>query len=227
MSSLLKKLIIGTPLESVARAILKKPKVAFENSPQYWDERYQQNGTSGSGSYGRLAAFKAEFLNAFVAKNAVQTVIEFGCGDGNQLSSATYPDYVGVDVSRTAVEKCAARFAGTPGRRFVHLPDYVVAPHDLAMSLDVIYHLVEDEIYARYMETLFKSSSRFVIVYSSDYDEATSASGHVRHRKFSDWVAKNAPEFALIETIPNRFPFDAQDPDNTSLADFFLYALKA
>jgi hypothetical protein len=43
------------------------------------------------GSYGKFAAFKAEVLNAFVQEMRVDTVIEFGCGDGNQLTLARYP----------------------------------------------------------------------------------------------------------------------------------------
>src|SRR5579864_6395854 len=75
----------------------------FPGSQTYWDQRYAEGGTSGSGSYGEQAAFKAEILNGFVARHGIQSVIEFGCGDGNQLSLASYPSYVGLDVSRTAI----------------------------------------------------------------------------------------------------------------------------
>jgi hypothetical protein len=35
------------------------------SSANYWERRYADGGTSGSGSYGRLAEFKATFLNAW------------------------------------------------------------------------------------------------------------------------------------------------------------------
>jgi hypothetical protein len=50
-------------------------------------DRYGQGGTSGFGSYRRLAEFKAETLNGFVARMRIQSVIRYGCGDGAQLAS--------------------------------------------------------------------------------------------------------------------------------------------
>lgn len=74
----------------------------FGGSREYWEARYSQDGDSGSGSIGRLARFKAEFLNSFVLEHDVGSVIEFGCGDGRQLQLAEYPRYIGLDVSRVA-----------------------------------------------------------------------------------------------------------------------------
>ena len=70
-----------------------------------------KGGTSGSGSYNQLAHFKAEILNKFVADHEVQTVIEFGFGDGNQLMLARYPQYTGFEVSQVAVDLCRQKFA--------------------------------------------------------------------------------------------------------------------
>src|SRR5689334_14993422 len=81
-------------------------------SASYWADRYQAGGNSGVGSYGVLADFKAATLNDFVAANNVGSVIEFGCGDGNQLSLANYPRYLGLDVAKGAIELCRTRFGG-------------------------------------------------------------------------------------------------------------------
>jgi hypothetical protein len=37
----------------------------------------------------------------------VRSAIEFGCGDGHQLTLVDYPRYTGVDVSETIVRHCA------------------------------------------------------------------------------------------------------------------------
>lgn len=96
----------------------------FDDTRSYWERRYAAGGTSGSGSYGRLAQFKAEILNAFVSENDVRTVLEFGCGDGHQLGLARYPSYTGLDVSATAVQLCKERFADDPTKSFfVYTPD--------------------------------------------------------------------------------------------------------
>ena len=79
---------------------------AFQSSA-YWQERYRQGSNSGPGSYGRLALFKAEIVNRFVRDHNIADIIEFGSGDGAQLTLADYPRYVGVDVS-PARWRCAA-----------------------------------------------------------------------------------------------------------------------
>src|SRR5438270_10704846 len=66
-------------------------RAGFDNSSSYWNRRYVAGGTSGAGSYGRLARFKADVLNAFVAESGIASVIEFGCGDGAQLALSNYP----------------------------------------------------------------------------------------------------------------------------------------
>ena len=226
MKNILRRIIIDSPLEGLIRKILNKPKIEFKTSPEYWDLRYKANGNSGSGSYGRLAQFKAEVINAFVADNHVQTVIEFGCGDGNQLHLSKYKSYVGVDVSNTAIQICRNQFSKDPTKTFFHSDQYSGEKAELALSLDVIYHLVEDEIFEKYMASLFGAAERHVIIYATDSDDDVYNAAHVRHRRFTGWIEKNASDFKLIRHIPNRYPYSEADPDNTSFADFFIYGRK-
>lgn len=222
----IKNTLIGTPLEPIARSIYKqfsqRGKLDFTTSSDYWEQRYLDGGNSGAGSYGRLALYKAEVLNDFVAQHEIDSVIEFGSGDGNQLNYAKYPAYTGVDVSKKAVLDCQARFAEDTSKTFVTLAAYEGQKADLALSLDVIYHLVEDATYENYMETLYDAANRFVIVYTSNKNEQHEAE-HVRHRRFTDWVDQKRKDFRLTAHLPNRFPFDTKNPDNTSFADFFIF----
>lgn len=196
----------------------------FSNSADYWEDRYRSGGHSGAGSYSRLAAFKAEVLNDFVARNAIRSVIEFGVGDGAQLQLAEYPDYVGVDVSKTVVDATRAKFAADRSVRILHtseVRDEYKA--DLALSLDVIYHLVEDGVFDHYMRSLFAAAKRYVIVYSSNFDSSW-PDPHVRHREFTRWVEAKQPEFTPAKTIENRYPYCKKDPNNTSFANFHIFA---
>jgi SAM-dependent methyltransferase len=193
----------------------------FSTSEAYWDERYRLGGHSGAGSYGRLARFKADFLNRFVKDHDIASVIEFGSGDGAQLVLAEYRNYLGVDVSEEAVARCRSLYDARPGFRFIHLSEVEGAKADLALSLDVIYHLVEDQVYVDYMQRLFDAALRYVIIYASNWEERSVA--HVRHRRFTDWVEANRGGFDLARFQANEFPFDPQDPDNTSFADFYIY----
>ncbi len=206
---------------SVQRLVAKFGSGDF-SSADYWDRRYRNRGNSGPGSYNRLALFKAETINAFVAAHAVRSVIEFGSGDGSQLALADYPDYVGVDVSAAIVEETQRRFANDPNKRFIHTSQ--LGPGDraeLSMSLDVIFHLVEDDVFDNYMTRLFAAATRYVVIYSSNFERRDAR--HVRHRRFTDWIERNRPDFRLADTIANPWPEDVRDMDNTSVADFFIY----
>lgn len=104
--------------------------------------------------------------------------------------------------------------------------DEVHETANLTLSLDVIYHLVEDVTFTEYMERLFHSSEKFVIIYASNYDKQVMVYGkisHVRHRKFTDWIDQNATNFKLIAHIPNKYPSTESEPDMTSFADFYIF----
>ncbi|HAU21098.1 MAG TPA: hypothetical protein DCS24_00625 [Erythrobacter sp.] len=192
------------------------------DSTNYWEQRYIKGKNSGPGSYNQLARFKAEVLNQFVEKHGVQSVLELGSGDGAQLALADYPEYLGVDVSRTIIEQVREKFADQENLQFLHLEDVTNERAELTLSLDVIYHLIEDQIFSEHLTQLFDRADRFVIIYSSNTDDSAD-SVHVRHRRFTDWVAANRSEFELLEKIPNRHPFDLNDQDSTSFADFYIY----
>lgn len=192
----------------------------FPGSERYWDERYARGGTSGAGSTSRLAAFKANVVNEFVAEHGVETVIEYGSGDGGQLRLARYPSYLGFDVSPTAVELCRESFADDPTKRFELMGDYAGETAQLTLSLDVLYHLIEDEVFEAYMRRLFDSSERFVIVYSSDYDGPHQH--HERRRRFTDWVAANEPGWNLSRHVPNPYPLPEGDEPGSD-CDFYVY----
>ena len=215
--------IVGIALKRVYRSVVSKSGLAFHSSDQYWDDRYRKGGNSGPGSYNRLAYFKAEVLNQFVRDHGVEKVIEFGCGDGAQVRLAEYPSYIGVDVSPWAVNACKKMYCGDTCKTFLLSTEVPSARKaDLALSLDVIFHLVEDEIFESYMRKMFQVAARYVVIYSSNHEQAWS-DPHVRHRAFSQWVDRNQPEWQLREVIRNKYPFDPSDPDNTSFSDFFIY----
>ena len=196
---------------------------SFTSSERYWEDRYHRGGNSGSGTYGRLAAFKAATLNEFIAANDIRSVIEFGSGDGALLGLTNYPHYTGVDVSSSILEATRAKFADDSSKRFIHT-DNLTDEHtaDLALSLDVIYHLVEDEVFETYMQRLFSAAIRFVIIYSSDVDKG-SHSPHVRQRQFTKWVKANRSDFTMSRKIPNPYPYSEKEPEETTWSDFYIY----
>jgi hypothetical protein len=194
----------------------------FPGSRAYWEERYANGGDSGVGSYSKFAGFKAEILNDFVASNSIDTVIEFGCGDGNQLSLSQYPSYLGFDISATAVDVCLHKFARDRSKSFKTLDLYAGERADLALSLDVIFHLIDNQEFEEHMCILFNSSDRFVIIYSSNTDVNKHADSHVKHRKFTMWFKANAAGWSLDCRVANRYPYKG-DFKKGSLAEFYFY----
>jgi SAM-dependent methyltransferase len=209
------------PLPGARQVSLLRQRLAYTDSARFWEQNYAQGQTSGSGSYGILAEGKSRFLNDLVRQRAVRSVIEFGCGDGNQLSLASYPSYVGLDVSRSAIALCQRRFAEDTGKSFFLYDGECftdragVFTADLALSLDVIYHLTEDAVFETYLTHLFAAGQRLVVVYSTNR-ELSGTAPHVRHRHFTPWVEANCSGWAL--TGVTRGPSTEQ-----ARADFFVY----
>lgn len=195
----------------------------FTDSASYWENRYALGQNSGVGSYAELAQFKAEVLNGFVVEQGIRSVLELGCGDGNQLSLARYPSYVGFDVSPTAVALCRSRFRRDRTKTFeVYDPQRfaVLSPRaELVLSLDVVFHLVEDEVFDRHLHELFASADRFVCVYASNED-TPDIGDHVRHRVFTDWVAEHRPDWHVVRHVENPYRAALEG----AVSDFWFFA---
>lgn len=228
----LKSVVKRIPLVGTAARALRVTykKAVFPGSQAYWEQNYARGGNSGAGSYGEQADFKAEVLNQFVQTHNIQSVIEFGSGDGNQLSLANYPKYIGLDVSKTAIQLCMNRFDGDATKSFYfydpdHFVDNARLFHaDLAISLEVIFHLIEDVVFDQYMRYLFAAADRYVIVFSSNTDQTSYLeAAHYKNRRFSVWVENHCPNWTLNEVIPNRYPFDEKTRAG-STSDFYIYA---
>jgi len=215
IKELTKKIPIIYSLISPIWNLLSKKFLKFNNSTAYWINRYRLGGNSGAGSYGRMAEFKAYIINSFVKDNKIDSVIDFGCGDGNQLKSFKFPNYIGYDVSSRALSLCRKTFKNDNMKKFKKFNEYEGEFADLALSLDVIFHLVEDEVFENYMNVLFSSSKKFVIIYSSNIDVNNNRPQHIKHRNFSKWVKNNKFDWKLANHIPNKY--------SNSIVDFFIY----
>ena len=217
--------MIARIFRRIRRMISGQPKsLIFSNSSQYWEDRYNIGSNSGAGSYGKLARFKADVLNDFVLKHGINSVVEYGCGDGAQLELANYPEYTGFDVSPRAVTICREKLSGRLNCQFFETKIFLEkeGSFDLALSLDVIYHLIEDDVFDAYMKRLFAASKNFVIIYSNNIDKKFDAP-HVRGRKFTLWCDEHAKDWSLYQVIENLYPYDPAAPNDTSHSDFYIY----
>lgn len=198
------------------------PLLGFGGSRNYWESRYGFGGDSGAGSQGEAAIYKANVINSFIGLRGVKSVIEFGCGDGRQLLLSAYPRYVGVDVSVRAVQMCEERFASDPSKRFEVLDLYNGETAELSLSLDVIYHLVEDQVYRNHLDQLFRAATRYVVIYSTSAEHKMSSMRHVRHRKIEDYIMATYPHFKRMVADESALP-PPVERSRAGYTRFFLF----
>lgn len=186
-----------------------------------WEHRYLSGGNSGNGSYGELCDYKAKFINTFVNEKNIKSIIEFGSGDGNQMEHFEVDNYIGLDISEQVINTCKQKYKDIANKIFITYDEYYKQfnknKYDLSISLDVIYHLVEDAVYEKYMDDLFNSTNKFVIIYSTNWKEKYNGS-HVYHRNFTKYIDIMFKNAKLIHHEPNKFP-------SQSTAEFYIYEL--
>lgn len=174
-------------------------------SSQYWENRYASGDNSGLGSYNKEAEEKAKHINSVISQYDVKTINDYGHGDGNQLTYLKgFEKYYGYDVSKTIRDKCKAKFKDECYTFVANLAD-LPTPSDLALSLDVIYHLVEDETYEEHMKHLFLGN-KYVLIYSTNETLTRNEPSHCKARHFTPYVKQNFPNYRLIEETSPLHP---------------------
>jgi hypothetical protein len=194
------------------------------SSLDYWRNRYAVGQNSGAGSYGEMAQFKADTLNSFIYRNSIEDCIEFGCGDGNQLNLLRIPRYLGLDVAPGAIDICTTKFSDDETKSFaVYLPSHFTNKGflraDLTLSMDVILHLIEDDMYESYMENLFTAATKYVAIFTTATDiQSPKMAVHNFFRDHRPWVSQNAADFKEIEVALS--PENLKYPEGTG---FYFY----
>ncbi|MCB0917616.1 MAG: class I SAM-dependent methyltransferase [Actinobacteria bacterium] len=171
----------------------------------YWEDRYSSGGTSGVGSYGKQGAYKAAVVNAFIEANEVGDVMEFGCGDSAQLSEYHLGEYLGLDVSAAAIEKCRERFGDDPRKHFqLYRPgDGATLPQaDMTMTLEVLMHITVEQDYVRTVADLLGSARRYVVIFNPlwpllDYRRGSTE----RHHDILAELERYREEFHISEPL--------------------------
>lgn len=180
---------------------------------KYWTERYSTGGNSGYGSQDlKSVRFKADYVNEVIKKYNIKTICELGCGDGNQLKYFNgYSKYYGYDIASVAVSMCKKQYERDSNKIFCYeIEEVLNKKYDLALSLDVLYHLIENDMYRKYLHDLF-SISDIVCIFSTNHTNPVGAS-HVISRIFTKDVDES---FELIDS-----------KEFTSTIGFYLYKKK-
>jgi len=185
----------------------------YKNSSvcKFWEKHYQKGGESGRSSTLHFGEFKIEIINNFIKQYNIESLIDYGCGDGVLISHFNVKKYVGLDISDFIVNQCKEMFKYDNSKQFyTYKDDYNNIKYNLSLSLDVICHLKEDNIYKQYLDDLFNSSSKYIIIYSSNHNDLIPAnktnSSSSFHRNFTKDIEEFYPNCKLIKTIPQKYP---------------------
>jgi hypothetical protein len=193
----------------------------------YWNIRYIGGGNSGSGSYGRLGIYKSDVLNTLIKEFGIESVLDLGCGDGEIASRIDAPNYLGFDVSEAGVQIASEKCISQVSKRFT-TSQSLLGKAEMTISLDVLYHLIDDNEYFDYLDNLFGRSEKFVVIYTWDFDLAnryvSSYPDHIKTRRvLQDIESRFGHEFRLLRRLENPYSFSPDKPNQTSLSQFFIF----
>lgn len=192
---------------------------------EYWENRYATGGDSGAGTKGDLLSWKASVVNRLIAGNGLRSGFELGSGDGNFASSLNLEKYVGYDISESAVRLANEKFVNPEFKTSTRQPGFW-RKFDITMSIDVIYHIVEERDFTEHMTKLFSSSTKFVVIYSYPAPPSREIPKHIKFNDFVKWAKRHATDWQLHEHLPNKFPFDVNNQKTTSESEFFIFKKK-
>jgi len=169
----------------------------------YWEKRYKTGGNSGFGSHDAGSVkFKGDYISNLIKKYGVETLFDYGCGDGNQLPAIKgYTNYFGYDIAANVVDLCKSKFVGDETKFFSsNLSDILIRKYDMAISMDVTYHIIEEELFELYLDNLFNAGN-IVVLFTTNNDSKTSLSHH-HPRKVIDYIGNKFTDFKLIDMTP-------------------------
>jgi SAM-dependent methyltransferase len=124
---------------------------AFElaYAEQHWGKDKQGKGTSGFGSTLEFTKPYRAFLQDFMARHAIRSVVDAGCGAWESAQAIDWRgiDYLGIDIVEPVIKANQERF-GAANIRFA-VADMVrdeLPPADLLIVKDVLQHLSNADI---------------------------------------------------------------------------------
>lgn len=161
------------------------------NYKKYRDDRYKTWGNSGKGSYWANAHFKAIFINNFCKEHKLKTAVEVGCWDWNNLVLYDFRKYLGLDVSKTIIDKCKEIFESDKSKRFDVLDEWIdlsLCKADVSLCLDVTYHIFPREEWERTIDDVINLWVKYAIFYS--FLNPSGHAAHINDYNFIEFIDK-------------------------------------
>lgn len=130
-----------------------------------------------------------------------------------------------MDVSSRAIEICKNHYHDDGSKQFAEIDPLqelsLDKKYDCALSIDVLYHLVEQDVYEMHLRNVFASAEKYVIIYAWDTEEQgdMNISVHLKPRKFTHYISEKFKNWDLIGKVKQIY--------DDSSSDFFFYEKKS
>jgi 2-polyprenyl-3-methyl-5-hydroxy-6-metoxy-1,4-benzoquinol methylase len=177
----------------------------FDNQ-DFWDRRYADNPTLGSGigSRGDNLLHKRKIIEDFLERVTPRSVLDVGCGDHEVLRTVAHlPGYVGLDVSRVVVARNRQMF---PQRRFERLDfatcsDLETVRADVVLCTEVLIHQHRREQFDSLLKNIVAAAVKGGLVSGYMFDpRPTIASDIIAwHEPITDALLRSGARSARVE----------------------------
>jgi len=152
---------------------------------KYWEERYANGQNSGSGSYGDNAVFKSSIINRVIDEYGCSNMVEFGCGDGNQMTLFKNIPYMGYDISPTIIAKNIVKYKHLTHAKFevMDMNGIYDKCFDLSICVDVLFHLTIEEDWYRLIDHVCKAAKKWVVIITNTEEIREEYFPHVNFKR--------------------------------------------
>ena len=182
-----------------------------------WAKDVTGKGTSGTGSTLEITQEYRTYVEDFMKKHSVTSVVDAGCGDWSFSSAIDWGDasYLGIDIASDVI--AAVRNKHEKGRIRFQVGDITdeLPAADLLISKDVLQHLSNELVHRFIRNNLRKGKYKWVILTNDrGSDNRDVASGGYRA------IDLAAPPFEVSGLVDLPITFGDETTKVTSLLDF-------
>ena len=120
----------------------------FSSTETYWERRYSNSNSTGSGSLGENLKYKIEIINYFINKTGAKNIIDLGCGNAEYVKYLNFERYIGADISESVIKRNINSHSQLNNVEFSLLSDLKTdrGKFDLVISSEIIFCLKKNEI---------------------------------------------------------------------------------
>jgi hypothetical protein len=185
-----------------------------------WEDHYAKGGRSGDPEDYKLSRpWKHDILKKYY-NMGIDTIIDVGCGDLQFWNKMPPTKYIGIDISKTIVDKHNLMFDDKP---FIcsNASNKLDIHADVVICFDMLWHIIDDNEYIKILNNIKSYSNKYIFIYtwnsnpfnigiinqirSKLFGERIDDGGYQKYRNYLS-LSKSIfePEFELIEMCTNN-----------------------